>query len=208
MKIILTVLMVIFMQLNADEIQRIESMVENISKLRSDYSLTQVKLEKCTAKLHNNFTTESDYRKKEKEYINRIVNLKNQLKKAKKTVVIKENNKSKNQVKLKVCLDNQKIESDNEFPELKMKKEFVDQNSETLFFKASSFRVNHEAKIYDGVNSKVIDIWENRTSFTSNQRQGKWIKITGYFLDKEWKATTKEMWVKNCDVINRSEVTK
>lgn len=208
MKIVLTVLMVIFMQLNADEIQRIESMVEDISKLRSDYTLTQDKLAKCSAKLKNDFTTESDYVKKEKEYINRIISLENQLKKAKNRVVIKEIPKSKNQVKLKVCLDNQKIESDNKFPKLKMKKEFIDESEETLFFKASSFRVNHEAKIYDGVDADVIDIWENRTSFTSNQRKNKWIKITGYFVDKQWRAATSEMWVKNCDVINRSEVTK
>ena len=45
MKIVLSVLIVVFMQLNADEIQRIESMIQEISKLKSDYSLIQDKLD-------------------------------------------------------------------------------------------------------------------------------------------------------------------
>ena len=64
MKIVLSVLIVVFMQLNADEIQRIESMIQEISKLKNDYSLMQDKLDKCIAKKSkvclDNHKTEDD----------------------------------------------------------------------------------------------------------------------------------------------------
>jgi len=208
MKITLFVLFTLFISLHANEIQRIESMVQDISQLRSDYTQTETKLAECKSKLQNSKQLLAQYAKQEKIYLNKIHNLENQLKKYKDRVKVKEKVKSKNQIKSKICLNNQKTEDDNPFPTLKMKKQFSVPQEEIIFFKASSFRVNKEAKIYDGVDAKVIGTWEDRRSFTSNQREGKWIKITGYFVEKVWQPSQKEMWIKSCNVINRSKVSE
>jgi len=184
MKIVLALVLTITLQLSADEIQRIESMLEDI------------------------IVQNTNYEKKEKEYENKIIYLENQLKIAKKRVIIKEIVKMKTQEKSVVCLTNQKLEDNNPFPQLKMKKEYQRTPSEIEFFTPKSFRVNGEAKIYDGVDSKVIDTWENKTSFTSNQKKKNWIKITGYFVNKNWQASSKEMWIKSCDVLSRTEGTR
>ena len=69
--------------------------------------------------------------------------------------------------------------------------------------KGSVYRMNKEADIYDGPNGKSIDLWEEKTSFTSNVSEGEWIKITGHFVDRQWQRSQKEMWVKAKDTIKR-----
>jgi hypothetical protein len=71
-------------------------------------------------------------------------------------------------------------------------------------FKASPFRLKNEAIIYDNFeNPKPLMRWEAGRSFTSNQRTQGWIKITGYFKNKVWKAAARELWVRESDVIKR-----
>ena len=69
--------------------------------------------------------------------------------------------------------------------------------------KAGTFRLNKKAKIYDKVNGKEVYTWEEKTSFTSNVFKGKWIKITGYFVNKQWQPTVKCLWVKEEDTARR-----
>jgi len=69
--------------------------------------------------------------------------------------------------------------------------------------KASAYRMNKEAAIYDAPNGKQIDLWEAKTSFTSNISEGEWIKITGHFVNRKWEKSTTEMWVKIRDTIKR-----
>ncbi len=70
-------------------------------------------------------------------------------------------------------------------------------------FKASAFRLNKKAIIYDKVNGKKLYSWEEGTSFTSAIKTQNWIKITGYFVDRVWMRSSKELWVKSADVIKR-----
>ena len=66
----------------------------------------------------------------------------------------------------------------------------------TVYFEASAFRVSVDVSIYDAPNGKVVSTWEAMKSFTSNQKRGGWIKITGYFVDKKWRPSRDEsLWV-------------
>lgn len=113
-------------------------------------------------------------------------------------------------------------EDDNPFPQLMMKEkqEVVPHEVEpemtievnktpapeakpVITEKGSAYRVNKEASIYDRPDGKVIERWEEKTSFTSNVFQGRWIKITGHFMDRKWQKASKEMWVKAEDTIKR-----
>ncbi len=67
----------------------------------------------------------------------------------------------------------------------------------------SVYRMNKEADIYDAPQGKVVDRWEEKTSFTSNVSQGEWIMITGYFVDRRWQKAQKEIWVKAEDTLKR-----
>ena len=70
-------------------------------------------------------------------------------------------------------------------------------------FKASAFRLNKNALIYDKVNGKTLYGWEEGTSFTSSIKTQNWVKITGYFVDRVWMRSSKELWIKSEDVIKR-----
>ncbi|MEN8302647.1 MAG: hypothetical protein ABFQ64_01080 [Campylobacterota bacterium] len=70
-------------------------------------------------------------------------------------------------------------------------------------FKASAFRLNKNAAVYDKVNGKKLYEWEEGTSFTSSIKTQNWTKITGYFVDRVWMRSTKELWIKSTDVIKR-----
>ena len=69
--------------------------------------------------------------------------------------------------------------------------------------KASAYRLNKNAFIYNDVNGKKIDEWEKGTSFTSNQRTDKFIKITGYFKNKQWVKAKKSLWIHVNDAFKR-----
>ncbi|MFK5937436.1 MAG: hypothetical protein QM497_03470 [Sulfurimonas sp.] len=91
-----------------------------------------------------------------------------------------------------------KCEEPNPFPQLMMK-----EDNEVHSFKASAFRVNKLASIYDGVKGNVIQQWGKSTSFTSDKKTSSMIKITGYFIDKQWKSASSEMWIKAQDARKR-----
>lgn len=122
----------------------------------------------------------------------------------------------------RVCLD------DNPFPQLMMKEEKKDTSAkpekrlidkeeapnsleesmsedaeEVILEKGRTYRLKQESAIYDSPDGKVIAIWEEKTSFTSNIYKGKWIKITGYFVNMKWKKSTDEMWIKEKDTVKR-----
>ena len=69
--------------------------------------------------------------------------------------------------------------------------------------KASAYRLLVDADIYDAINGKVIDNWEARTSFTSSQRTALWVKITGYFVDRQWQKAKRDLWIKSDKVFKR-----
>ncbi len=187
--------------LNADEIARIESIVNDITTLRTSYEKSQEDLELCRVTLKDEkeksvilkreLDSDVPISKKEKDYKNKIKNLENKIKELQNRLKSKESIYKKEDTN---NLNNQ-IKDENKFPNLQMRKEFLD--LETIeYFPASSFRVNKDASIYDAMNGNEIAKWEENTSFTSNQKTQHWIKITGYFVDRVWQKSTSEMWLK------------
>jgi hypothetical protein len=157
--------------LYADEIQRIDSIVEDITKLRMDYKNSQEKLKNCR---------------------NRVKTLENELKKSNYLLKTKDMSKVKIKLKESKCLNTQ----ENTFPALKMR-------TKIIHTKASAYRLKKNAPIYDAVNGKKIDEWEKGTSFTSNQKTKKFIKITGYFKNKQWVKAQKPLWIHIDDAFKR-----
>jgi len=161
---ILWLIFVTFIFASANEIQRVDDILQDISELRA-------KNQECQNKLDDKILM----------YQNKIVLLEKIIEKQKKM--------------LKPTL---KCEEPNTFPKLMMKGDVKIHS-----FKASSFRVNKLAPIYGDLKGNIIDEWEKETSFTSSQRTSTMIKITGYFIDKIWTKSKKDMWIKVEDATKR-----
>jgi len=65
------------------------------------------------------------------------------------------------------------------------------------------FRIKGESAIYDQLNGKVVEVWEDTRSFTSNVYEDKWVKITGYFVNRKWQKSKNELWVKRENTLRR-----
>lgn len=222
MKVLFIFLFIFLTYSCADEIQRIEGIVDEISKLRSDYAkledelvLSQYQLKDEREKnsiLQEDLKLYSNYTKKESEYKKKISSLDLEIKKIKKELKVKEKEintlktkKSINKIKENNCLNYQTHKEENTFPKLLMKEKYKTAlHSQSEHFKAHAFRANKFAHIYDGVNGKIVDTWEPMTSFTSNEKKDGWIKITGYFVQKTWRPATKELWIQSQDATIRS----
>ena len=255
MKFLLVVLILSF-SLNADEMKRIEAIVNDITKLRGEYEgcQTEAKIYSLQLKderdknkiLIQEMNSFKNLYKREIEYKNKILILENKIKEQRKLLKTKENIKKdlvvKNKIIPKIKEKEQKTlvikektiksivlvncEEPNPFPNLVMKKEFlkkdikIKKTKELLKiektveskkiveeklqrFKASAFRLNKDAPVYDKVNGKKLDEWSVDTSFTSSIKTQNWVKITGYFIDRKWLRSSKEMWIKSSDVIKR-----
>ncbi len=187
--------------LNGDTIERIDSIVSDISHLQHDYRNTKEEKERYaeelkSVKVENTNLTAS--------YEDRIKNLESEIKRLQKEIQAKENSKNKNQKFLQKCLNTQSLDDANRFPKLELKDAFTKRNVErVVYFKASTFRMKRKAFIYDSVKGEPIEEWEDATSFTSNQKTEHWIKITGVFKNRVWQAAQQEMWVKVEDVMLR-----
>jgi len=109
-----------------------------------------------------------------------------------------------------VCKDN------NPFPSLMMKEPALKKElnktkidkvtldlEKNIITKAATFRLNKESEIYDDINGNILFLWEDKTSFTSLQMTENWIKISGYFVDKKWQKSKKDLWVKKLNTIKR-----
>jgi len=169
-KILLTILLFLSFS-NADEMSRIESIVSDITQLRSKY-------DECKEKLiikENNNTLYKRIEKLEKELKN-----KDNLLKSKENII----------KKLKKSRKKKEI-----FPKLMMKDK-VYQEEELVRFKATSYRLKYDSIIYHGINGKMITEWVKSTSFTSSVKTKNWIKVTGYFVNKKWIPSKKDMWIK------------
>jgi hypothetical protein len=65
------------------------------------------------------------------------------------------------------------------------------------------YRIKGESAVYDAPKGRVIEIWEDTRSFTSNVSKEEWIRITGYFVDKKWTKADSELWVKEVNTLKR-----
>lgn len=205
MKIILLSI-VLLSFLHSDEMKRIEAIVQDISKLRSDYeeckkSLKDTPISKFSVPISNDDGYKNLYLQEKKKSISltsRNEKLSREIKELKKELnfhqnIVKKKKKSSRKIAKKplVC------EDDNKFPKLVMKEKYEDK---IQTFKAASFRLLTESIIYDGINGKKVDKWEKYTSFTSNKKTKTWIKITGYFVDKKWRSARQNLWIKSAQV--------
>lgn len=192
----LAVVFLVILSLNADEIDRIDDMVSDISKLRTSYEscqkeLADVKEKNQVLKTEIDSMEELNSRNKE-PYQKEIETLKKEVANSK--ALLEQKEKEIRSLNSKIT----NIETpDNEFPKLIMKDEYKKEVGDLTYFKATTYRLKDNTYIYDGPNGKKTEIWEKNTSFTSYIKKGNWIKITGYFIDKVWvSAKDKEFWVK------------
>ena len=64
--------------------------------------------------------------------------------------------------------------------------------------KPTTFRLSSNAYVYKAPNSaQRLKIWEKGKLFTSYLRQGRWIKITGYFRNRHWKKAKENLWIES-----------
>ena len=189
----LILLFIFIFSLNAsEEIQRIDSIVNDITILRKSYE------EKLLDEKEKNIILEQENRSAQRKIENLETEieklqtlLKNREKQVKKEIVVKE--KIKKIVLQSACQD------ENPFPKLKLKKS--ESQSKLHHFKARAFRLKESANIYAGMDTmEVLQKWDKHTSFTSNVKSEKRIKITGYFVNKKWTKAKHEMWVDLTDV--------
>ena len=287
MKILILVL-VLMSSINADEMQRIESIVGDIAKLRVDYEACQKQLKQKNSNAIPSRVKESEnediinnlkYKLKDEKQKNVILNkeisdltqvmknkdenvnkdrdesklklniakleklVKNQeeVLKTKDNIINNLNSNKSNEVKTKdnklVSLKNENIslkskieelenrpvkvvekivekvvekkvvcktpKKENSFPKLMMKDDIAKVSQKSVVAKASAYRFKMDADVYDAIKGNKLVEWEKDTSFTSNMTHGNWVKITGYFVDKKWRPSDKEMWVKRAEVLKR-----
>ena len=196
MKYIL-ILFFLFSFLNSDEIERIESIVKDITQLRQKYKSSQDELK---SKIIN-----------EKKQHEKIINLQNKIKMYEKKLKTKEKSIEKLKTKKinKICKPKkakpiivyrtQKLENPNKFPKLILKKKYIKYRK--IRIKAKTYRLKVQADIYNATYGEKIDTWKEDTAFTSNEKakaykQDTWIKITGYFIENAWVAVRDKMWIK------------
>ncbi|MBU0721701.1 hypothetical protein KJ877_10190 [bacterium] len=110
----------------------------------------------------------------------------------------------KNKINAQALKKDAECEEKNVFPKLMMKEEYSDENASVEIvlesFEAATFYLNTQSNIYDAINGNAIEEWEEKRSFTSNQKASGWMKITGYFVDKKWQRSEKEMWIKESNI--------
>jgi hypothetical protein len=188
----LWILLITIAFLNADETQRLEAILKDISNLRTSYEVCESKLEA----LGEERDSSQDFRAKEREYEKKIATLENKI--LVQNALLSKKTRDSSAKKAKQTLS-PKCEETNPFPKLLMKEKYAAADTEDKIetFKASAFRLNETASIYDGPNGKKIDAWEKDTSFTSDRKTKNMIEITGYFVNKLWSKSTKAMWVES-----------
>jgi len=192
----------LLISLLADDFDKINIIVSDISELRKEN-------EKCQAKLKNiTYKTEKqslDYEKLYNEQKHKNVILKaqleysNDLQTSNKNLTNKIEELEKLVKKQKNLLKTKSNNKKNTFSTLVMKEKYQKKYSETqkiIRFKATSFYLNEDSNIYNSINGNKIFTWNAGRSFTSNKKTKKWIKITGYFVNKRWQRAKQKMWIK------------
>ena len=190
------IIVLLSLLVKADEIERIESLVTDIQKLRMNYDNTQEKLALANRLLE-------DEKQKNQILLNELETKEikiNKLENKLKSLINNEKSNSENIEKVKVidieCSKNSNSD-ENVFPQLQMRKSVVDTSAQT-------YRLNKDADVYDRIEGSVVQTWEQRTSFTSNYKEGDWIKVTGFFVDKVWQKAQQELWLHSNDADKRS----
>lgn len=226
-----------------NEIERIESIVNDVTALRADYDTCQTRLKALEdEKKSLSAETVRDYEARIKTLEEALADAREEERTAKRslehaTTQILQLNQLVSEQKQHIATLNTDQSAKvvtrtvnipaqcpevNPFPKLMMKSETLRQaenkkapaettqtvtvtsRDELIYFKPSAFRVTADTEIYDAPGGNVIDRWEAMTSFTSNRKRNGWIRITGYFIDKQWRPSNeKEMWVREAVTLKR-----
>lgn len=224
--------------LSGNEIERIESIVNDVTQLRQEYERCQQRLGEAEsgAKRASEAAIENErlgYEAKIKTLEEALENAQEEERRAQRSLEhasaqIAQLNQLVSEQKRHIAALNgavpkpaeprtvvQTICPDpNPFPKLMMKDAapaaepspaaVADEAGESVYFKASPFRLNADADIYDAPGGEVVAHWEERTSFTSNEKRSGWVKITGYFVDKKWQPSGEEsLWIEETLVYKR-----
>ncbi len=69
-------------------------------------------------------------------------------------------------------------------------------NSDNTTDSAGTYQLTTIAVVRDAPEGVITDVWNQDTLFTSNQVEGDWVRVTGYFPDgREWQPNTQSAWV-------------
>ena len=189
----------------SDEIDRVNSMVKDISELRNssikhsekgaskESFICNDELKSCKNELKNEHENVKVLKKRLQisannnfsELNNKIVVMQKKIEKQEKLIQIKDN-------KIKALIGRKKVKAKTT---IKLEKK--------VYFRPKPFRLKNEAPIYDAINGKKLYMWEKHRTFTSGTKTEHWIKITGYFIHKKWTETKIPMWIKKEDTIER-----
>ncbi|MDQ7045965.1 MAG: hypothetical protein Q9M32_08635 [Sulfurimonas sp.] len=187
--------------LYGSELDTMDDIVNDIQNLRADYT-------SCKNTLGEYKVDSLKKEKNNKIFEKEVNNLKNILKtkdiaienlQNKINILIKNKENNKNTL---VLVEKEVLEclDENPFPILMMKKPLSEKEEQ---FKASSFRLIKNSSIYDSINGNKIAQWEEKSSFTSNTMSENWIKITGFFVDRQWQKSKESLWIKKENIIKR-----
>ena len=228
----------------ADETQRIEAIVKDITNLRTDYGkcMSELKAYKKSSKaskvsdcskykkeLKKHRVLAKKYKKVLDQAIKQNTKLISKLAKYKEfdsilkvsaqdnlPTDVKTLQRELKKYKLLLKIRDKKIKrlqsgnsasfdtAENTIPKLLMKDKYRDEIASKIeTFKPSSFRLKQNSEIFDAPNANVVANWKQNRSFTSNQKIGNWIKITGYFINKKWQKAQNEMWIEKDKTIKR-----
>lgn len=79
----------------------------------------------------------------------------------------------------------------------------ANQSEKTQKVSPATFRLKRQSYIYDSVNGVRIATWHYKKTFTSDTQTENWVKITGFFVKKEWKEAERELWIKKENITKR-----
>ncbi|QOY53457.1 hypothetical protein HUE88_06765 [Candidatus Sulfurimonas baltica] len=164
--------------LETGEVKRIGAIIKDIGKLRIDNDMCKKQLNEEKQK-NTILSAKKDF---ENDLAASNKNLSKKVEELEKIILTLRKNNSVGVA-----------QEENSFPKLAMKEQYKEK---VVAFKAAPFVLQTDSIIYNSINGKKIDEWKKGTSFTSNQKSENWIKITGYFVDRKWKNSKTEMWVK------------
>ena len=192
----------------SDEIQRIESIVKDIVKLRGDYeeckkslgsdrNFRAERLEKRVIELEEQLNKKYDSSSLNDETITKFKQL---LDSKDKEIASLKKELLKLKSKQKIILKPKKAHKKSVITK-KVRKKATTKDIQII--KPSTFRLKTQSAIYDSIGGVEIDRWDKDTTFTTNKRTASYVKITGYFIDKKWKKASKEMWIKSRDVYKK-----
>ena len=194
------ILLIFMFSVQADEVKRLDAMVEDIASLQESsdaYKKEASKQQQENKALKEQIASQKETQqttdvKSEKEpFRSEIDALKKEIENSKKLL----SRKDKEIEKLNAKLISQQA-PENEIPKLVMKEENTTTTDSLTYFQPTTYRLKKDSYIYDGINGKKMAVWEKDTSFTTYIRKDNWVKVTGYFVDRVWVSSKQQnMWV-------------